>query len=89
MAEDLLCASCSTVVGAVDERAEGWRLHKWSVALGHADDDDGPAETHALESWVAAQLLALADAQGVRKFVVHGGGGEGGDGEGEEGLLVS
>ena len=68
------CTGCDILLGFQDKTAQGWRLYKWSLAVipSHA----AGTEIFALESILCTQLLALIDAQAVRKFVVHNGGTE-------------
>jgi ubiquitin-protein ligase E3 D len=56
------------VLGAVDDKAEGWRLYKWSLGLKIAGE--GLTEKWPVEDFVSAQLLSLVESQAVRKFVV-------------------
>ncbi|TKA64041.1 hypothetical protein B0A49_09871 [Cryomyces minteri] len=65
----LVCSKCRAVVGIVDERAEGWRIYKWATSV-NANCSRAPTP-HDITKWLSAQLLALVDSQGVRKFVVH------------------
>ncbi|KAF2088328.1 hypothetical protein K490DRAFT_65005 [Saccharata proteae CBS 121410] len=65
--QQLRCADCKTTIGAVDERAEGWRLWKWSVAI---SSNGTPPVQYSTPKWISAQLLALIENQGVRKFVI-------------------
>ncbi|KAL2352205.1 ubiquitin-conjugating enzyme E2-binding protein [Cryomyces antarcticus] len=65
----LLCSKCRAVVGVVDERAEGWRIYKWAISV-NTNCSRAPT-SHDIAKWLSAQLLALIDNQGVRKFVVH------------------
>ncbi|KAI9778508.1 MAG: hypothetical protein M1839_008038 [Geoglossum umbratile] len=72
----LVCAACQAIVGAVDERAEGWRLYKWSLAV--QSTEDANVERFPTEAFVSAHLLALIENQGARKFIIRTEG-EGGD----------
>ncbi|KZF23837.1 hypothetical protein L228DRAFT_267798 [Xylona heveae TC161] len=68
-AQELVCSCCNGIIGVVDERAEGWRLFKWALAVRKRPGEQ--KESHAIEGFIAAQMLALIDSQAVRKFVVH------------------
>ena len=74
----LVCGSCDAEVGIVDDRAEGWRIWKWSVAISFPRK----VETFGIQKWISAHFLALIENQGVRKFSVRS------DGEEESSLLV-
>lgn len=74
----LVCGSCDAEVGIVDDRAEGWRIWKWSVAIPFPRK----VETFSIQKWISAHFLALIENQGVRKFSVRP------DGEEESSLLV-
>ena len=69
--DGLKCARCDAELGVDDVRAEGLRLFKWSVSLQRAQNSAW--ETHPVQSFVCAQLLALLDAQAIRKFVAYSG----------------
>jgi HECT-like Ubiquitin-conjugating enzyme (E2)-binding len=71
----LACATCQAIVGAVDERAEGWRLYKWSLAV--QSTEEAKAERFPTRAFVSAHLLALIENQGVRKFTIEAIGGDG------------
>lgn len=70
------------MLGFQDDQTQGWRIYKWglSVKLSEAADQ----EIVSTESVLCTQLLALIDAQAVRKFVVH----RGGDLDSDTGILV-
>jgi hypothetical protein len=74
----LVCGSCDAEVGIVDDRAEGRRIWKWSVAI----SSPRKVETFSMQKWISAHFLALIENQGVRKFSVRP------DGEEEPSLLV-
>ncbi|KAF2498933.1 hypothetical protein BU16DRAFT_505490 [Lophium mytilinum] len=82
----LLCQTCKAQLGEVDDRAEGFRLWKWSLAIAEAPDyDEGPDKpqnsdsdmtlkpeftTYSTQKWISAQFLSLIENQAVRKFCV-------------------
>ena len=74
----MVCGSCDAEVGIVDDRAEGWRIWKWSVAISFPRK----VETFSIQKWISAHFLALIENQGVRKFSVRS------DSEEESSLLV-
>jgi len=60
---------CHEALGFVDERADGWRLWKWSLCVqlnGQSDE-----QAFSIEMFVSAQLLAMIEDQAVRKFVMY------------------
>ncbi|OCL11743.1 hypothetical protein AOQ84DRAFT_286583, partial [Glonium stellatum] len=63
----LLCGSCNAEVGVEDDRAEGWRIWKWSVGL----SSPLKVEKYSMQKWISAHFLALIENQGVRKFSVR------------------
>ena len=63
----LICGSCNADVGIVDDRAEGWRIWKWSVAISFPRR----VEKFSIQKWISAHFLALIENQGVRKFSVR------------------
>ncbi|KAI9868935.1 MAG: hypothetical protein M1813_002758 [Trichoglossum hirsutum] len=65
----LACVSCQAIVGATDERAEGWRLYKWGLAVQPAEGIN--IERFRTDFFVSAYLLALIDTQGTRKFIIE------------------
>ncbi|KAH0537089.1 hypothetical protein FGG08_006091 [Glutinoglossum americanum] len=65
----LACAACQTIVGATDERAEGWRLYKWSLAV--QPTDDIAVERFPADPFISAHLLALIETEGGSKFIVE------------------
>ncbi|EON61953.1 hypothetical protein W97_01171 [Coniosporium apollinis CBS 100218] len=65
--QQLLCLGCGGLVGTIDDRVEGFKLWKWAVALSFGDE---PPKQYSIQKWVSAQLLALVENEGVRKFVV-------------------
>jgi len=66
--QQLLCRSCNAIVGVADERAEGWRVYKWSMAL---TNESGTRTAYSTERWASAQLLAAIENEGVRKFFLQ------------------
>ncbi|KAI9769627.1 MAG: hypothetical protein M1840_003864 [Geoglossum simile] len=64
----LACAACRAIVGVVDERAEGWRLYKWSLAV--QSTEEAKAERFPTGAFTSAHLLTLIENQGVRKFTI-------------------
>jgi len=70
---NLVCGSCNGEVGIIDDRAEGWRVWKWSVAISSSKK----LETYSVQKWISAHFLALIENQGVRKFNVRAEGGDG------------
>ncbi|KAF2146594.1 uncharacterized protein K452DRAFT_348336 [Aplosporella prunicola CBS 121167] len=67
--QQLVCKQCTATVGAVDERAEGWRLFKWSMAV--TGQSSGVMKSYSMPKWISAQLLTLIENQGIRKFTVR------------------
>ncbi|KAF1992149.1 hypothetical protein K402DRAFT_388723 [Aulographum hederae CBS 113979] len=65
--QKLACKTCGAMVGVVDEKAEGWRVFKWSMALSTAD---GQQESYSAEKWISAQILTAIENDAIRKFVV-------------------
>ncbi|KAF2806707.1 uncharacterized protein BDZ99DRAFT_465502 [Mytilinidion resinicola] len=82
----LLCQTCKAQLGEVDDRAEGFRLWKWSLAIAESSAQEvGPEQPRNLDSdiamkpklttysnqkWVSAHFLSLIENQAVRKFCV-------------------
>ncbi|KAH0564939.1 hypothetical protein GP486_001678 [Trichoglossum hirsutum] len=65
----LACASCQVIVGAADERAEGWRLYKWSLAVQPAEEAN--TERFRADFFISVHLLALIETQGARKYIIE------------------
>ncbi|KAF3909041.1 hypothetical protein ABW21_db0201147 [Orbilia brochopaga] len=74
-ADAIVCHGCGMPLGIVDAKADGIRLMKWSLALGSGDcgEDGQNLESYAMLEWLSAQLLALVDTTGQRKFLVRPG----------------
>ncbi|KAI9702089.1 MAG: hypothetical protein M1836_001433 [Candelina mexicana] len=66
--ESLLCKQCKATIGVVDNRAEGYRLYKWSLSL--QQPHTLKPISYPLQHFVSAQLLSLIDNQAVRRFVL-------------------
>lgn len=58
------------MLGAVDDRAGGWRLYKWALSIPQYTTN---INNYNLQKWISAQLLATIENQGVRKFVIGDG----------------
>lgn len=73
--DKLLCSTCTAEIGTVDDRAEGWRIYKWSLSvLFCVLDSTAPSPlppTYSVQKWISAQFLSLIENLGVRKFSVH------------------
>lgn len=67
------CAQCARVIGAVDNRAEGYRLFKWALSLPAATSHNSKVTSSAypLDNFISAQLLSLISSQAIRKFILH------------------
>ncbi|KAJ6257710.1 hypothetical protein Dda_7498 [Drechslerella dactyloides] len=74
-AETVVCQGCGLPLGIVDAKADGVRLMKWSLALGFEDrgEDSRDLESYTMLQWLSAQLLALVNTTGQRKFLVRPG----------------
>jgi len=79
----LRCEACHEALGFVDERADGWRLWKWSLCVQLDAQCDG--QTFPTEMFVSTQLLGLIENQAVRKFVIYNEDGQ----DGVAGMMVS
>lgn len=55
----------------MDKSAAGWRLYKSSVAV--KSHDTSSWESFLATTFICAQLLALIESQGIRRFVLHSG----------------
>ena len=69
--QEILCSRCHERIGIVDDKADGWRLNKWSLSVQLSPTLGW--ESYPIEPFISAQLLALIESQGARKFVVHSG----------------
>ncbi|KAK6336354.1 hypothetical protein TWF696_001915 [Orbilia brochopaga] len=74
-ADTVVCHGCGLPLGIVDAKADGVRLMKWSLALGFGErgEEGRDLESYAMLEWLSAQLLALVDTTGQRKFLVRPG----------------
>ena len=54
-------------MGSEDKTSSGYRLFKWSIAVGKS----GNAFAPPLQKWFSAQLLSAIDTEGVRRFIVE------------------
>jgi hypothetical protein len=75
----LLCQACKAHLGEVDERAEGFRLWKWSLAINNPTETSLKPEpaNYSTPKWISAHFLSLIENQAVRKFFVKPGSEEG------------
>ncbi|KAF3928137.1 hypothetical protein AA313_de0204484 [Arthrobotrys entomopaga] len=76
-AETIICQTCKSPLGIVDEKSDGVRLMKWSLSLGFGtagdnNDKDG-LESYTMQQWLSAQFISLADTTGQRKLLVKPG----------------
>lgn len=67
----LYCAQCRAELGLEDTLAGGLRLFKWSVCLQRIQSTAW--EKFPVQEFVCAQLLALVDAQAIRKYLAYSG----------------
>ncbi|KAI9792490.1 MAG: hypothetical protein M1835_007856 [Candelina submexicana] len=66
--QSLICNQCKATIGVVDNRAEGYRLYKWSLSL--QQPHALKPTSYPLQHFISAQLLSLIDNQAVRRFVL-------------------
>jgi hypothetical protein len=59
------------MLGVADRQTNGLKLNKWSLEV--MPSPEATWETVSPSLIISAQLLALIDAQAVRKFVIHPG----------------
>ncbi|KAF1808984.1 hypothetical protein P152DRAFT_180169 [Eremomyces bilateralis CBS 781.70] len=79
--QHLLCESCRSPLGVVDEMAEGFKIFKWAVSV---SSPNLTAPFFKTQKWAAATLLHEVETTGVRKYIVK----EEDSSAGQERLLV-
>lgn len=67
---DLLCSSCSAIVGVLDKPTQSYKLAKLSLSI---SPSQGQPQSFDKPKWLSCHLLNSMDNQGLRKFIVTSG----------------
>ena len=65
----LQCTHCSASIGNFEAATGGYQLHKPYLSVG-IQSDQGPV-SYPMAKWLACQILAAVESQGVRKFTIR------------------
>lgn len=69
----LSCSNCKIILGVVDtdgENVRGWRLNKWNLKLQLSANGICEEYSYPIAPFLSAQLLALAEGEGIRRLVI-------------------
>ncbi len=67
--DPVYCEQCGTIVGAIDQLADGLRLYKWSLCI--STPTSKRPTTYPLSHFLTAHLLSQISSQAINKFILH------------------